>query len=98
MPAVTLSRRHDFDPQQEAVVVPFPRSAVDPDMLRVAFDDYRGVMACVARAEVTPKVALVRARLTRLLLQDGWEPPVSVLDQLRSDEELLADLRLASVS
>jgi hypothetical protein len=36
-------------------------------------------------------VALVEARLalTRLLVQDGWEPPASVLEQLGKDEEFL---------
>ena len=88
---------HRTGPDQDQVVVSFRRPEVDPEELREAFDNYRAVTGCAARTAVTPAVAAVRARLTRLLLNDGWEPPESVLDQLRRDDELLSEL-VASAS
>ena len=62
----------------------------DPEELRQAFERYRSAAGSVA-ADQPASVALVEARLalTRLLVQDGWEPPASVLEQLGKDEEFL---------
>lgn len=85
--------------EDPAAVIPFPRQhEVAPDELRDAFDQYRGVMARIAGgAEPTPAIAAARSALTRVLIRDGWEPPPSVFDQLRQDEQLLAG-SLASAS
>jgi hypothetical protein len=65
----------------------------DPEELKRAFDRYRSA-AGSDPAHPPASVALVEARLalTRLLVQDGWEPPASVLEQLGKDEEFLRPL------
>ena len=74
----------------EAGVIPFPSQAVDPQALREAFDRYRAATTNLANdAPVTLDVAEARAALTNLLMRDGWEPPQSVIEQLRRDEEVL---------
>ena len=71
-------------------VVRFAPQQADPDELRLAFERYRSAAGSVA-ANQPASVALVEARLalTRLLVQDGWDPPASVLEQLGRDEEFL---------
>ena len=74
---------------EDGVVRLAPQQA-DPEELKQAFDRYRSAAGSVA-ANQPASVALVEARLalTRLLVQDGWEPPASVLEQLGKDEEFL---------
>ena len=71
-------------------LVRLAQQQADPEELRKAFDRYRSAATGVA-ANQPASVALVEARLalTRLLVQDGWEPPASVLEQLGKDEEFL---------
>jgi hypothetical protein len=78
------------DVASDAGVIPFPRQEIDQQVLRDAFDRYRAATTNLATdAPVTADVAEARATLTMLLMRDGWEPPQSVVEQLRRDEELL---------
>jgi len=74
----------------EAAVLRLAQPAPDPEDLRKAFERYRSAAGTVA-ADQPASLELVEARLalTRLLVQDGWEPPASVLEQLGKDEEFL---------
>ena len=74
----------------EAAVLRLAQQEADPEELRLAFERYRSAAGTVGASQPA-SVALVEARLalTRLLVQDGWEPPASVLEQLGKDEEFL---------